>query len=237
MIFLKKLFDTGNEKIALECLNLFILPIFDNWEVLKEIREPQFKSNSSNESEDSLSNEAKFDKRCCELIDTLSLFPNEVTSEYFNKFGEIMLKILGEYSSKVIVDRLRMNFDEMKNYNSMLMLIEKRIVWLEMKIKNIDMVDLKMYGSIPGHPDVEMFLKSVKKELLYDYNFESREACDNFINRYDGLKETYSISITKFGAGRHKSLLIKKTMRMFERDKCELESYKLELHELINLRK
>ena len=118
-------------------------------------------------------------------------------------------------------------------------LFTNRIRLLEQKLNDPN-ISWVMSGSIRGHSEVEAFLRSEQRQLIYRGSgmpsgaFQQKTTADNFVKNFSGLKSGYSVEMTVVKNLKEKPyVLINKTSAYFDSTKAvKLTSYRKEIRTL-----
>lgn len=91
-------------------------------------------------------------------------------------------------------------------------------------------------AELPGHREVEKFLRSDQQTVLYTNVFSSIHDAREFANTYGGTKPTYSVQIVPEGRGRSSFVHIIKTNAYHasrSRETVDLKNEQIELNQLL----
>ena len=119
-------------------------------------------------------------------------------------------------------------------------LFTNRIRLLEQKLNDPNISWVMNGSTIRGHSEVEAFLRSEQRQLIYRGSgmpsgaFQQKTTADNFVKNFSGFKSGYSVDMTVVKNPREKPfVLINKTSAYFDSIKAvKLTSYRKEIRTL-----
>ena len=154
---------------------------------------------------------------------------------------DIALRMLTPDALKCLLKKLAPNFDKYITCGPIIEMFEYRKKWLRDYLKYEPEPEFSWcmpHASIPGHPEVENFLKSDEKHFRYYIGVSleySRSFCDMFGNENN---EHYSAKMNsvRFRTGKEAQVSIEKTKTYFEKCKANywglIEEYKQEIQSI-----
>lgn len=179
------------------CLEKFVLPILDS---LTELSKFRSETNSS--------------KSIYKMCETLVMFDRENDLTKFNDL--VLVKLSQDQVSSLLAELLNGKMSGCSKLNKSKPITElftNRLRILENKL-NDNQVSWVMSGSIRGHPQVEAFLRSEQRQMIYrgsgmpSGSFQQRTTADNFVRNFSGLKTGYSVEMTVVKEQREKPYVI-----------------------------
>ena len=173
-----------------------------------------------------------------DLIETVIDSNNDILIENVKNMA---LRMLTPDALKILLKKLALNFDKYITCGPIIEMFEYRKKWLRDEIKYEPEREFSWrmpHVSIPGHPEVENFLKGDGQHLRYIIGISAEYArvfCAIFGNENN---EHYSARMSCSGAGKDTYVTIEKTKAYFEKYAASyialIEEYKQEI-ESINL--
>ena len=194
------------------------------------------------------------------FLDQAKLSISNVDAGLFVNFGELLeiafdsnndilienvkdmaLRMLTPDDLKCLLNKLAPNFDKYITCGPIIEMFEYRKKWLRDYLEYEPEPEFSWrmpHASIPGHPEVENFLKSDRTYFYYSIGVcleDSRSFCDMFGNENS---EHYSAKMNsvRFRTGKEAQVFIEKTKTYFE--KCTanyralIEEYNQEIHSI-----
>jgi len=232
----KEISNCGQLESALKCLKKYLLPILSD---AQNVANLQYTTSTlhyyNNSSVQRKENENYLDV-VYEIVETLMLFKSNEMEVYLSPLSDMLASTLKSDYLQDIVTRIVNNIPSFKSSPALVKLIQTRIKWLHDKMHKQSWY---MPGSIPNHPLVEAFLRSENQKLAYsgtpDRPINGASHADNFINRYEGSQDGYSVVMEYTGVGSRIVIHIQKTRDYFEKEKSQLKPFKAELTKLQKL--
>lgn len=199
------------DEIALKCLMSAVLPILEKVTLFSE--------SIDHHQQKSL-------KILYFLAETLVSFKN--SEDLMLNYKNLINHLKNSSIFKQLIEEFIKYFNKLKHSKSIYDLFNLRFKMLTNALRNTPEFSNVMEGNIPGHKEVETFLRSNHSELIYT-KFNDLKQAKEFHSRYNGLKRGYSIQIETNGKGKTTYCVIKKTNELYQ---IQLLNYKNLLTEL-----
>jgi hypothetical protein len=184
----KNMFNSVSPEDALDCFNEFVRPFLDN---LVEHTKPLSISNYTS------------------LLKSMFRFPNNYSD--IEKINKHLLRNTDIEFVKSLIKEMRklLPKTQLKHFK---VLISHCINLISGQITKLGEFTWCMpYAELPGHREVEKFLRSDQQTILYTNVFSSIHDAREFAHSYGGTKPTYSVQIVPEGRGRNSFVHIIKT--------------------------
>jgi hypothetical protein len=169
------------------------------------------------------------------LLKSVLRFP-DFYAENIEKINQHLLKISDfEMIKSIIKDIIKsLPKPHLKHFK---VLITHYLNLISVEITKLNEFTWEMPNAeLPGHREVEKFLRSDQQTVIYTNVFSSIHDAREFASTYGGTKPTYSVQIVPEGRGRSSSVHIIKTNAYHasrSRKTADLKNEQIELNQLL----
>ena len=150
------------------------------------------------------------------MTDALLRFNYENKEFCMHKLKNMVIRLLKPIDMKEYLEHIMYDYDQYSTCPIISVILNYRLNWLKDKTKECPYFSWTMPNAyIPNHKVFTAFLRSDHQKMTYEDVFGGIGAARKFVNHYEGLHQTYSVTMIAEGLRKSAHVKIEKTTEYY----------------------